>query len=446
MSTAILLMAGTGKRFGSRLPKQFHRLSGKKIYQHTLQRFIDSALFDEILLVVHPESVSEVAAETSGAVRVIAGGATRQESSYLGLLACKESSIVCIHDAVRPFVTIEMLKENIAYAREYGAVNTCIPSTDTLVFAPHKHDVIENIPMRSDYLRGQTPQSFQKNLILRAHEQALLNGITNASDDCLLVLNLGHPVHVVKGSESNIKITTELDLYLADQILRLSKTTAPLAQATLMQKRYIITGATGGIGRAIQEALEKEGAECISLSRSSFPFHADLTSSAQVQTAFQAIFETHGCVDGLINSIGYLKFSPLSTLCDEEIEAQLSTNLKALIFCCKYARLKENAHIINIASSSYARGRRDFTVYASTKAAVVNFTQGLAQERPASCINALVPTRANTAMRLANFPQEECETLLDPQEIAKEIIALLKQNSITGSVIEVRGNGLESRE
>jgi ribitol-5-phosphate 2-dehydrogenase (NADP+) / D-ribitol-5-phosphate cytidylyltransferase len=437
MVTALLLMAGTGRRFGSPLPKQFHRLSGKKIYQHTLQRFIDSGLFDEILLVVHPECVNEVAEEVKGRARVIAGGSTRQESSYFGLLA-STSSIVCIHDAVRPFVTLEILKENIALAKEYGAANTCIPSTDTLAFAPHNHDVIENIPIRSDYLRGQTPQTFQRDLILRAHNQALLNGITNASDDCLLILNLNHPVRVAKGSESNIKITTELDLCLADQILRLSKICPQEVGATLKGKRYIVTGATGGIGRALREALESEEAECISLSRSSLPFQADLTSSAAAQRAFQAIFETYGPIDGLINSIGYLKCSPLSTLCDEEIETQLSTNLKALIFCCKYAKLKEAAHIINIASSSYARGRRDFTVYASTKAAVVNFTQGLAEERPTLCINALVPARANTAMRLANFPQDERETLLEPQQIAREIITLLKQNSITGSVIEVR--------
>ena len=446
MITAILLMAGTGRRFGSSLPKQFHRLSGKKIYLHTLQRFIDSALFDEILLVVHSECVNEVREEVQASARVIAGGDTRQESSYLGILACKEDSIVCIHDAVRPFVTIEMLKENIAYAKEYGAVNTCIPSTDTLVFAPNKHDVIASIPVRSDYLRGQTPQTFQRDLILRAHKEALQKGITNASDDCLLALNLGYPVHIATGCESNIKITTELDLCLADQILRLNKSSLPETQKTLLGRRYIVTGATGGIGVAIRDALEREGAECISLSRSSNPFNADLTSSDAVQRAFHAIFETYGLTDGLINSIGYLKFSPLSCLCDEEIEAQLSINLKALIFCCKYARIKEDAHIINIASSSYARGRRDFTVYASSKAAVVNFTQGLAEERPTLCINALVPARAHTAMRLANFPREEREILLDPSTIAQEIIALLKQSHITGSVIEVRTNGSVSRE
>jgi len=219
LTTALLLMAGTGSRFGSALPKQFHRLSDKKIYEHTLQRFVDSALFDDIILVVHPDNVTEVERDVQGAARVITGGATRQESAYLGLIACKECSIVCIHDAVRPFVTLEILQENIALAREQGAANTCIPSTDTLAYAPQKHDVIHSIPLRSDYLRGQTPQTFRYDLILQAHEQARRDGLVNASDDCLLVLRLGHSVHVARGNEYNIKITTTLDLCLANQIV-----------------------------------------------------------------------------------------------------------------------------------------------------------------------------------------------------------------------------------
>jgi 2-C-methyl-D-erythritol 4-phosphate cytidylyltransferase len=431
-------MAGTGSRFGSALPKQFHRLSGKKIYEHTLQRFVDSGLFEDIVLVVHPDSVAEVSRDVQGTARAIPGGATRQESTYLGLLACKDCSIVCIHDAVRPFVTKEILRENITLAREFGAANTCIPSTDTLAYAPQKHNVIHNIPLRSDYLRGQTPQTFRYALILQAHEQARMEGVVNASDDCLLVLRMGTSVHVANGNEYNIKITTELDMCLADQILRLSKTGLPSAHTSLKQKLYIVTGATGGIGRTLQDALTGEGAECISLSRSSAPFCADLTSSEAADRAFQQIYAAYGPVDGLINSIGYLKLSPLSTLSAEEIEAQLSINLKALIFCCKYARLKEEAHIINVASSSYARGRKDFTVYASAKAAVVNFTQGFAEERPDLRINAIVPERTLTAMRLSNFPEEDHARLLDPQAIARQIVTLLKQNSVTGSVIEVR--------
>ena len=435
--TALLLMAGSGSRFESRIPKQFHRLAGKAIYQHTLARFIDSNLFDEILLVCSAERVEQMQKEVPPSVRVIAGGATRQESSYLGLLAAQNPDIICIHDAVRPFVSIEILRANIAKAKEYKAVNTCITSHDTLVYAP-EHLQIQAIPLRHEFMRAQTPQTFHYPVILQAHQHALSKGLVNRTDDCSLVLDMGHPVHITAGNEENIKITTQLDLCLAEQILRLKRNVLNSATSSLKGKRFIITGGTGGIGKALCTQLEKQGAHPIPLSRSSTPFAADLTSFSAADTIFQQIAEAYGPVEGLINSIGQLRLSPLALLSAQEIEEQLATNLKALIFCCKCARLKEGAHIVNIASSSYARGRKDFTIYASAKAAVVNFTQGLAEERPDLLVNAIVPQRTKTAMRLNNFNQEDPSSLLDPQEVAYQIISLLKSSDVRGSVIEIR--------
>lgn len=437
-TTAILLMAGSGSRFASPIPKQFHRLGGKKIYQHTLDVFLRSQLFDEIVLVCPLDRIAEIREETLASIRLIPGGATRQESSYLGCLACPDAHILCIHDAVRPFVTVDILKENVAKAIEYGAVDTCIPSADTLVYAPEAPKV-RSIPHRADYLRGQTPQTFHTSRLLEAHVHALSQGITNCSDDCSLVLQLGHPVQVVQGSEYNIKITTELDLSLAEHIFRLRQNTlsAPVS-SSLKGKTYIVAGGTGGIGQTVCEQLKKEGAHPIPLSRSSMPVTADLTCFHAAYAAFQQIYEAYGPVDGLINTIGELHVSPLSCLSSEQIESQISINLNALIFCCKCVVLKKGAHIVNIASSSYARGRKDYSVYASAKAAVVNFTQGLAEEREDLLINAIVPQRTATSMRLQNFPDEDPQTLLSPLEVAKEILLLLKQKDMTGSVIEVR--------
>ena len=430
-SIAILLMAGSGNRLGSCLPKQFHRLGGKPIYEHTLDAFRASGLFDEILLVCPQDKMQQMRSPLPPSVRLVAGGATRQESVYLGLLACPDAVTACIHDAVRPFVTAEILKDNIAKALEIGAVDTCIPSADTLVYAPHK-DHLASIPDRSQYLRGQTPQTFRYPLILKAHQTALEKGIANRSDDCSLVLDLGAPVHVVLGSEYNIKITTELDLCLAEQIFRLRHTT-PSNPISLNGKHFIVTGATGGIGRALCEELKREGAIPIYLSRSTEPFAADLTCYASASQAFDAIYKTYGPVDGLINSIGEFKLAPLHALSSEDIERQLAINLKALIFCCKCAQLKQAGHIVNIASSSYIRGRQNYSIYSSAKAAVVNFTQGLAEERPDLYINAIVPQRTLTSMRLENFPDEDPETLLQPTEVAQEITALLKDTALKGS-------------
>jgi len=217
MIVAILLMAGSGTRFGSQIPKQFHRLSGKKIYQHTLDNFLNTQLFSRIILVCAPEYIKQIQKENSfkNQVYVVEGGQNRQASSLKGLLACpSHTEIVVIHDAVRPFVSKEILQKNISLARLHKAVDTCITSGDTLV---HTMDLkqIHAIPPRSQYLRGQTPQSFSYALILEAHLNAIQK---NSSDDCSLVLAKNHQVFITEGSEYNIKITTELDLFLAEQI------------------------------------------------------------------------------------------------------------------------------------------------------------------------------------------------------------------------------------
>ena len=207
---AVILMAGTGSRLGNTLPKQFHEIGGKKIYQHTLEKFQSSNLFNEIILVCHPDwMVQEEGAKS------VAGGTTRQESSFKGLLACDPTTqYVVIHDAVRPFVSIDILRENIAKVQQYDAVDTCIPSSDTIVQSADGNR-IDEIPVRSEYWRGQTPQSFAYDLILEAHQRTKRK---NASDDCTLVLEMGCEIYIVRGSEENLKITTEFDLLLAKNI------------------------------------------------------------------------------------------------------------------------------------------------------------------------------------------------------------------------------------
>lgn len=209
---AVLLMGGEGLRLGKEIPKQFLALGGKEIYRHALDTFIASALFDEIILVCHPDWLHSIPE------KAIAGGKTRQESSYRGLKAfLQKPEIVLIHDAVRPFVTESLLLKNITMAMEHGAIDTCIPCTDTLVHAQGK--TVLSIPNREEYLRGQTPQTFLYEWILKAHEKAIADNITNISDDCRLVLRLGLPVHVLMGDEKNMKITTEFDLQMANHLL-----------------------------------------------------------------------------------------------------------------------------------------------------------------------------------------------------------------------------------
>jgi ribitol-5-phosphate 2-dehydrogenase (NADP+) / D-ribitol-5-phosphate cytidylyltransferase len=433
---AILLMGGEGLRFESDIPKQFLNLSGKKIYLYTLNTFLSFSEFSQILLVCHKSWIKYVAAEVSDPrVRIIEGGHTRQDSSYRGLIACgKETTHVVIHDAVRPFVSKKIIQDNLNALQKHKAVDTCIPSADTIVHA-ETFDHISSIPNRSKYLRGQTPQSFSYSLLLKAHEKALSK---NSSDDCKLILDLGQNVHIVPGSENNIKITNELDLFLAEQLMRLKKIALNAPTDSLKGKTYAITGGTGGIGSALAKLLKKEGAHPLVISKSSPTFAVDLTNYKETQSLFDVINKKYGLLDGLINCIGFLSLKPFQALTPEEIDHILATNLHALIYCCRCAVIKEGGHIINLSSSSFTRGRKSYTLYSSAKAAIVNFTQGLAEEHPELYINAVIPQRTATPMRKNNFPSEKLSSLLSPTKVAQEILNLLKQSGTTGSLLEVR--------
>lgn len=437
-------MGGAGERFGSATPKQFHRLAGKKVYLHTLEIFLVSGFFEEIILVCLENWIHQVREDLSaypGApVRVISGGSTRQESSLKGLLECgDETHIVAIHDAVRPFVSVDILQENVLGALEHGAVDTCIPSSDTLVYAPGKQQIAA-IPLRADYLRGQTPQSFAYPCILEAHLNAQRAGVSNTSDDCSLLIREGKPVWIVAGSEENIKITSELDLFLAEHILRLRNTSSASlkGEKSLSGKKIAVTGGTGGIGSALCHLLEQEGAIPVILARSAPQYPVDLTGYENTRLVFDHILRDLGPLDGLVNSIGLLHHKELDQLTQEEIDSLIATNLMGVIYSCKCASLKKGAHIINIASSSYSRGRKNFTIYASAKAAIVNFSQGLAEEREDLLVNVLVPQRTHTAMRADHFPDEDPSMLLSPEEVAREIVSLLKQSSLTGTLVDVK--------
>lgn len=214
---ALILMAGEGRRLGSAIPKQFHPLGSRKIYQHTLQKFINFGIFQQIVLVCHPDWIETVRQEIPShpSIKLVAGGLNRQASSLCGLKACKPSlRYVMIHDGVRPFVSQSILEKNKAGVIKHGAVDTCIPSSDTLV--QYQGEFLTAIPPRYQFLRGQTPQTFEYQLILKAH---LSTQQTEATDDCALVIEQGHPVAVVMGEEENMKITTEKDLLLAHSLL-----------------------------------------------------------------------------------------------------------------------------------------------------------------------------------------------------------------------------------
>ena len=221
---AIILASGTGERFGEKIPKQFYKFEGKTILEHSIDAFENNKNIDEIILVTNPKfrDLAEEILKNNDykkVTKLLNGGKTRVESSYVGTSEAPEESNVLIHDAVRAFVTQKIIDDNIEALKKYEAVGTAIDTVDTIIQVD-KNNVITAIPPRKFLKRVQTPQSFRANLIKKAHEMALKDEDANFTDDCGLILryNLA-PIHIVDGDELNIKITHKNDLNIIKNML-----------------------------------------------------------------------------------------------------------------------------------------------------------------------------------------------------------------------------------
>jgi 2-C-methyl-D-erythritol 4-phosphate cytidylyltransferase len=215
---AIIPAAGLGARMGGTTPKQFLSLEGAPIFIHTLRKFAASNAIDEIFLGLRAEDIGPIQPVVdlehfAKSVRLVAGGATRQHTVVRCLAEAPPSTeVVVVHDAVRPFVSLEMIERVIEAARKDGAAILGIPSVDT-VKQVERQMILGTFP-RERIVLAQTPQAFRYGLLRAACDQAMADGFAG-TDESSLVERLGHTVKVLMGSDRNIKITKPSDLPLA---------------------------------------------------------------------------------------------------------------------------------------------------------------------------------------------------------------------------------------
>src|SRR6266568_2656288 len=215
---AIIPAAGVGIRMGGETPKQFLSLEGVPVFIHTLRKFVSSDAVDEVFLCLRSEDMERASVDIgrerfANPVRLIAGGHSRQETVARGLAQAPEAAeVIVVHDAVRPFVEEENIRQVIEAARKHGAAILGIPSVDT-VKQVERQLILGTIP-RERVVLAQTPQAFRAGLLIDAFARAQADGF-NGSDESSLVERLGHPVTVLMGSDKNIKITKPSDLPLA---------------------------------------------------------------------------------------------------------------------------------------------------------------------------------------------------------------------------------------
>ena len=223
---AVVLGGGTGTRFGAALPKQLLALNGKTLVEHCVAAFAAAPGIDEILLVMPPAYHDEAKRLVGGQVSaVIAGGAARSDSvrnalAHIGARFDPAETCVLIHDAARPLVTRRIIADCMAALSDHDAVGTAVPTADTILAV--ENGVIAHVPPRETLYRAQTPQCFRLEVIAKAHALAAADPAFTPTDDCGVVLRYlpDTPVHVVPGSEDNIKVTYPSDLEIAAALLR----------------------------------------------------------------------------------------------------------------------------------------------------------------------------------------------------------------------------------
>jgi 2-C-methyl-D-erythritol 4-phosphate cytidylyltransferase len=207
--------------------KQYLHLEDRPILAVTLEALQKCILLDTIVLVVPSKDVKfcqKEIVEKFGIFKVenvVPGGKLRQDSVRMGLESLNgRCDLVLIHDGVRPMVEPDLVEAVIRTALKHRAAISALPAKETVKAVNDRHEVTATYD-RTKLWMVQTPQAFHYEDILKAHREALKNGLTEATDDAFLVEKLGIPVRVVPGSEKNIKVTTPHDLALAQYLLRL---------------------------------------------------------------------------------------------------------------------------------------------------------------------------------------------------------------------------------
>lgn len=218
--SAIVVAAGKGERMHSEVKKQFLPLLGMPVLSHTLEAIEKSSKVSEIILVVSEEDLltAKDIVLSSGLEKVskiISGGKSRGESVKKGLQEVSEaSSVVLIHDGVRPCVSVSLIDECIKNAEKYGASALGVKPKNTMKKIDQNGFIAETVD-RETLLEIQTPQCFGKEIIKKAYE----NFDPSATDDCVLVEQTGVKVHITQGSYANLKLTTREDLIMLSSLI-----------------------------------------------------------------------------------------------------------------------------------------------------------------------------------------------------------------------------------
>lgn len=230
---ALLIAGGSGNRMGQDIPKQFMHVDGCPIIIHTMRCFQRHPDVDSIAVVCLKgwETVLQAYANQFSIDKlkyIFPGGNSGMESIHNGIYGlkdagCGDEDLVLIHDSVRPLLSQDIISSNIAICKAYGYAITGIQCREAILESEDGFSSTTSIP-RDKLIRTQTPQTFRLRNILNVHEEAKVKGIADSVASCTLVAEVGgREMHIVPGSEKNIKITTVEDLEILKALMHTSK-------------------------------------------------------------------------------------------------------------------------------------------------------------------------------------------------------------------------------
>ncbi len=224
LTSVIIPAAGMGRRMNAPINKQYLTLNGKPILAYTLDVFEKCPLIKEIVLVINQEEFSLCQMQVLKPyrytkIKLVRGGETRQESVYRGLKAIHpKTDIVMVHDGARPIIQESVIVQSIYETIEHRATTVGVPAKNTIKVISD-NGFVEHTPNRDYLVEIQTPQTFEYELLKKAHDQAIRLGI-EGTDDAFLVEQQNIPVKIVTGHYTNMKITTPEDLIIAESIIK----------------------------------------------------------------------------------------------------------------------------------------------------------------------------------------------------------------------------------
>ena len=224
MNGVVIVAAGTGSRMNMGINKQFIKLEGKEIIAYTIEKFYNNSNIEDIVVVVKEDESEFFKKEILDKynfknVKIAYGGKERQDYVYNGLkLLDEKCDVVLIHDGARPFVSDKIIDKSIEEAKEHKAIVVGVPVKDTIKVIDNDKNIVDT-PNRSVLWAVQTPQTFDYNILIHAYKDVFKNGFYG-TDDAMLVERIGYKVKMLEGSYNNIKITTQEDLNVGSQILR----------------------------------------------------------------------------------------------------------------------------------------------------------------------------------------------------------------------------------